>query len=66
MIDTLSLKCSTAAEVTQIKHELSRFQREQHEPFSNAVAQFDSLYSHLSELKAPIRKTNYLDCLRKR
>ena len=48
MIDTLSLQCSTTAEVTQIKHELSRFQREQHEPFSNAVARFDSLYSHLS------------------
>ena len=56
MIDTLSLQCSTAAEVTQIKHELSRFQREQHEPFSTAVARFDSLYSHLSELKAPISK----------
>ena len=54
MIDTLSLQCSTSAEVTQIKHELSRFQREQHEPFSTAVARFDSLYSHLSELKAPI------------
>ena len=29
MIDTLSFQCSTTAEVTQIKHVLSRFQREQ-------------------------------------
>ena len=33
MIDTVSLQCSTTAEVTQIKYELSRFKREQHEPF---------------------------------
>ena len=57
MIDTLILQYSTSAEVTQIKHELSRFQREQHEPFTTAIARFDSLYSHLSELKAPISKT---------
>ena len=57
MIDTLSLQCSTSAEVTQITYELSRFQREQHEPFSTPIARFDSLYSHLSELKAPISKT---------
>ena len=56
MIDTLSLQCSTRAEVTQIKHELSRYKREQNENFSNAVARFDSLYSHLSEPKAPISK----------
>ena len=66
MIDTLSLQCSTATEVTQIKYELSRFQREQHEPFSNAVARFDLLYSHLSELKAPISKTNCQDIRYKR
>ena len=42
MIDTLSLKCSTSAKVTQILFELSRFKREQSEPFSAAVARFDS------------------------
>ena len=35
---------------------MSQFKREQTEPFSKAVARFDSLYSHLSELKAPIYK----------
>ena len=56
MIDTLSLKCSTSAKVTQILFEISRFKREQSEPFNAAVARFDSLNSHLSELKAPISK----------
>jgi hypothetical protein len=38
----------------QIKQELSKFKRETTEAFAKTVNRFDSIYTHLAQLKAPI------------